>query len=119
MPESATAFLAAPTANCVCRPLVFPILRVFAHVGYRPMADFRGDFGGEMAGVEQTDIIDARSARQKRLPYAFDIGAQRRYPTDAGNHDTSLHMDHGLCLNRFNPGGRHYMNIKYLNNFIV
>ena len=72
--------------------LVLPIVRVLAHVGEVPVADFGGDFGGEVAGVEERGIADARLAVEQPPPDRFDVRAQRRDAAHAGDHNASSHQ---------------------------
>ena len=46
--------------------LVLPVLGVLAHVGEVPVADLGRDLGGEVAGVEQRGVADARLAVRSR-----------------------------------------------------
>ena len=91
-PESSTACLAAPTANCVWRP------RYFQRSGSSPASamsqflHFGRDLGGKVAGVEERGVADARIAAQQRLPHFVDRVPQRRDAAQAGDHNTSFHF---------------------------
>ena len=71
--------------------LILPILGILAHVGNVPIANFGGDLRGEIAGVEERGIADARLAGQQPPPHGFNIGPQRRHAADAGHYNTSSH----------------------------
>ena len=73
-PTSSTACLAAPMANFVCRPRFSHVGRVFADVGERPVADLGRDARGEVAGVEERRVADARLG-------FLEIGPQLRAPS--------------------------------------
>ena len=53
--------------------LMLPVRRILADVGKVPIADFRGDLRGEVAGVEARRQAHARVAGQKPLPDGFDF----------------------------------------------
>ena len=72
-------------------PLKFPVFGFFAGLGDVPIADFGGDFGGELAGVEQGDIVHARLAGPQPPPHGFHVRPQRRHAADAGHYNPSSH----------------------------
>ena len=72
---------------------LLPLGRVFAHVGHRPVANLGRNLGGEVAGVEQRRVADARLAFFQVGPQLGHRGAQRRDATHAGNYDSSSHDD--------------------------
>ena len=53
--------------------LIFPVLGVFADVAEVPIADFGGDLGGEVAGVEERGVADARLAGEQPPPHGVDL----------------------------------------------
>ena len=86
--------------------LILPIVGVLAHIGEVPIADFGGDLGGKVAGVEQGGIAHARLAGQQPPPHGFDIRAQRRNAADAGNYNASSHGSVPLLISSFMADAR-------------
>ena len=70
---------------------LFPRGRVFADVGERPIADLGRDPRGEVAGVEQRRVIDARLAFLQIGPQLGHRRAQRRHAAHAGYYNASSH----------------------------
>ncbi len=84
--------------------LIFPILGIFAHVGYVPVAHLGGDLGGKVAGVENGGVAYAGFAGQEPPPDGFHLRTQGRNTTDPGNHNTSSHGAESLNKRMKNEG---------------